>query len=75
MPTADRITLDSSMKSHPCIRDTQITVVTLLEDLAAGLDPAELLRKYPVLDKEDIRQALVFAAEKVEEARFEFVGT
>jgi uncharacterized protein (DUF433 family) len=68
MATLDRITSDASrMNGQPCIRNTRLTVRRVLEALALYPDRAELLREYPELDDEDIRQALEYAAASLED--------
>jgi uncharacterized protein (DUF433 family) len=59
----DRITSDPTrMNGQPCVRNIRLTVRRVLEALAVYPDRAELLREYPALDDEDIRQVLVYAA-------------
>lgn len=45
----------------------RVTVGTIVGLVAAGHANAEILRAYPYLDAEDIRQALAYAAWRVEE--------
>ncbi len=60
-----RITLDPSIRSgKPTIRGTRITVSDVLEYLAGGMTPEEILSDFPDLSVEDIRAALTFAAER-----------
>jgi uncharacterized protein (DUF433 family) len=47
----------------PCIRGTRIWVSLIIDNLAAGTSEAEILKAYPSLSLEDIRAALVYAAE------------
>jgi uncharacterized protein (DUF433 family) len=42
----------------PCIRGMRITVRRALEILATHRDREEILREYPYLEEEDLRQAL-----------------
>jgi uncharacterized protein (DUF433 family) len=61
----DRITVDPGIcNGRPTIRGLRITVQTVLEFLAAGEEPAEILRQYPSLEAEDI-QACIGAAAKL----------
>lgn len=61
----DRITLDPEIRSgKPVIRGTRITVTDILEYLAGGMSEAEILEDFPDLRAEDIRAALIFAAER-----------
>jgi uncharacterized protein (DUF433 family) len=50
------------MNGQPCVRDLRLTVRRVLEALAIYPDREELLREYPELEPEDIRQALAYAA-------------
>lgn len=59
----DRITVDPEiMSGQPCIRNMRLTVRRVVEAVALYPDWDELQREYPELEKEDIRQALQFAA-------------
>ena len=61
----DRITLDPEVRSgKPVIRGTRITVADILEYLAGGMTPDEILADFPDLSPEDIRAALAFAAQR-----------
>lgn len=66
--TFTRITIDSSqMGGIPCIRGLRIPVATVLEMVAQGMSELEILSAYPDLEKDDIREALRYAAEAVRE--------
>jgi len=59
----DRITTDPRrMNGQPCVRSLRLTVRRVLEALALYPDRVELLREYPELEAEDIRQVLAYAA-------------
>ncbi len=61
--TFDRITSDpATMNGQPCVRHMRLTVRRVLEALATHPDRSELLREYPELEPEDIRQVLGYAA-------------
>lgn len=63
-----RITLDPDvMGGKPCIRGLRVTVGTLVGLVACGHSTAEILKAYPYLEEEDIREALSYAAWRVEE--------
>lgn len=63
-----RITIDPRrMGGVPCIRDLRIPVATILDMVADGIEAPEILRAYPDLETDDIREALRFAAEAVRE--------
>jgi uncharacterized protein (DUF433 family) len=51
----------------PCIRGSRIPVATVVGMVADGMTTEEILRAYPDLRPEDIREALQFAAEAVRE--------
>ena len=46
-----------------CIRGTRITVSVVLDNLAAGLTPDEIVRSYPSLSRETVQAAIAYAAE------------
>lgn len=63
-----RITFDQQvMGGKPCIRGLRITVGTIVGLVAAGRTIAEILAAYPYLEEADIREALSYAAWRVEE--------
>jgi uncharacterized protein (DUF433 family) len=51
----------------PCIRGLRIPVATVVALVAEGETQAGILALYPDLEAEDIREALLFAAEAVRE--------
>ena len=55
------------MGGVPCIRNLRIPVATVVEMVAEGMTPAEILKAHPDLEAADIREALRFAAEAVRE--------
>ena len=60
----NRITIDPEvLGGKPTFRHLRISVETILEFLAAGESEAEILRQFPVLEKEDIKAALEFATQ------------
>ena len=66
--TLERISIDPEvMNGQPCIRGTRLTVKRILHLLAEGRNREELLKDYPRLDDEAIREALLFAAASVED--------
>jgi uncharacterized protein (DUF433 family) len=66
--TFTRITVDpDKMGGVPCIRGLRIPVATVVEMVAEGMDDEEILRAYPDLESEDIREALRYAAVAVRE--------
>ena len=64
----DRITFDAQvMGGRACIRGMRITVALLVNLVANGMSTEEILREYPDLEPEDIRQALRYAAALAQE--------
>ncbi len=51
----------------PCIRGTRIYIAIILDGLAEGLPPEQLMDHYPQLTLEDIHAALAYAAELARE--------
>jgi uncharacterized protein (DUF433 family) len=68
MSNLDRITRDPEvMGGKPCLRGMRVTVGTIVGLVASGHSTAEILAAYSYLEDEDIRQALAYAAWRVEE--------
>ena len=67
MPEFPRITRDPSvMNGRPCLRDTCVAVTTVLSLLATGRTAGEVMRRFPALSLDDIRETLTFAAWEVD---------
>jgi uncharacterized protein (DUF433 family) len=61
--TFDRITFDPAiMGGRACIRGMRIPVSVIVGQLAHGATTEEVLKDYPDLDREDVQQALEYAA-------------
>lgn len=59
----DRITFNPRvLGGRACIRGLRITVSQIVNMMANGMSPAEILREYPFLEAADLRQALQYAA-------------
>jgi uncharacterized protein (DUF433 family) len=70
-----RITFDPAvMGGKPCIRGMRVTVGTILGLLAAGRTTEQILEAYPYLEEADIREALSYAAWRVEESDLPLTG-
>lgn len=68
MQNFSRITLDPQvMGGKPCIRGMRVTVGTVVGLIAAGKNIEEVLAEYPYLEREDVLQALSYAAWRAEE--------
>ena len=64
----DRITVDPEMMNgQPCIRGMRLTVRRVVAAVALYPVRAELKQEYPELEDEDIRQALEFAADNLDD--------
>ncbi len=64
----DRITINpDQMGGMPCIRGMRIPVATVVGMVADGMETPEILSSFPDLEREDISQALCYAAEAVAE--------
>jgi uncharacterized protein (DUF433 family) len=60
-----RITIEPGKRGgRPCLRGLRITVYDILEYLASGMSEDEILHDFPDLEREDIRAALAYAAER-----------
>jgi uncharacterized protein (DUF433 family) len=63
-----RITADSNqMDGVPCLRGLRIPVATIVSLVAEQQSVEQILALYPDLEAEDVREALLFAAEAVRE--------
>ena len=68
MKALDRITMDPAvMGGKPCIRGMRVTVGTIVGLMAAGKAIEEVLAAYPYIEREDVLQALTYAAWRSEE--------
>jgi len=59
----DRITFDPAvMGGRACIRGMRITVALVVNLVANGMSTADIIREYPDLEGEDIRESLQYAS-------------
>jgi len=64
---AERITVDpEQFGGRPCIRGMRIRVKDILDLLANGLTPKQVLEELPDLEDEDIRACLRFASQRLD---------
>jgi uncharacterized protein (DUF433 family) len=64
----DFITVDPNVcQGKACIKGTRIMVSVVLDNLAAGLTPNEILKSYPSLNLEAVHAAIAYAAELARE--------
>jgi uncharacterized protein (DUF433 family) len=65
MDYRERITIEPEKRGgKPCLRGLRITVYDVLDYLAGGMSEDEILADFPDLEREDIRAALAFAADR-----------
>lgn len=70
-----RITVNpNQMGGVPCLRGLRIPVATVVDMIADGMSTEEILKAYPDLEREDITEALRYAAEAVRERELPLVG-
>ncbi|MBF0561813.1 MAG: DUF433 domain-containing protein [Alphaproteobacteria bacterium] len=63
MGQLDRITLNPNvMGGKACIRGMRVTVGMVVNQIGSGHSIDDVLAEYPYLDREDIQQALLYAA-------------
>jgi uncharacterized protein (DUF433 family) len=75
MTVFKRITVrPEQMSGIPCIRGLRIPVATVVGMVSEGMAEAEILKVYPDLQLEDIREALRYAAEAVRERELPVAG-
>ncbi len=61
----DIITIEPDKRGgKPCIRGLRVTVYDVLEYLASGMTPAEILEEFDYLNMEDIQACLSYAADR-----------
>lgn len=71
-----RITVRAEqMGGVPCIRGLRIPVATVVGMVANRMTDAQILDAYPDLESEDIKEALLFAAEAVRERQLPVTET
>jgi len=59
----DRITIEpGKMHGRPCIRGLRMRVQDVLEMMAGGMTPDQILKDYPYLEADDLRAALAYAS-------------
>lgn len=69
MVAFDRITFDPNvMGGKACVRGLRITASLLVNLVANGMSPQDILEAYPYLEPEDIQQSLKYAAWLAEES-------
>ena len=75
MKEFDRITQNPAvMGGKPCIRGMRVTVGMIVGQIGAGHTIEELLAGYPYLEREDILQALRYAAWRASDREIVLAG-
>jgi uncharacterized protein (DUF433 family) len=64
----DRVTVDPNVcGGRPCVRGTRIDIAIIMDALAEGLTPEEMVDHYPFLKLDDVRAATAYGAELARE--------
>ncbi len=72
MKHLQRITLNPEiMGGKPCIRGTRVTVGMILGLLSSGSTNAEIMKLYPYIEAENIKESLEYAAWRTSEYEVE----
>ena len=75
MEPLTRITIDPEvMGGKPCIRGMRVTVGTIVGFIATGKTVEDILAEYSYLEREDVLEALSYAAWRVEEKEISMVN-
>ena len=76
MRNLTRITFDPNvMGGKPCIRGMRVTAGMIVGLVATGYSIPDILKAYPYLEEGDIREALTYAAWRVEEIELPLVAS
>jgi uncharacterized protein (DUF433 family) len=68
MDWRDFVVVDQNVcHGQACIAGTRIMVSVILDNLAAGLTPAEIVHSYPTLSVQAVLAAITYAAELARE--------
>jgi len=66
MKNLTRITFNPNvMGGKPCIRGLRVTVGMILGLIASGYSMLDILKVYPYLEEDDIRDALVYSVASI----------
>lgn len=64
----NHITVDPEIcHGRACITGTRVLVTTILDNLAADLDPEDITASYPSISRESVQAAVCYAAELAKE--------
>ena len=63
MDVLERVSVNPDVcHGKACIKGTRIMVSVILDNLAAGLTPEDIIKSYPTLTREDIQAAAAYGA-------------
>jgi uncharacterized protein (DUF433 family) len=62
------------MGGKPCIRGMRVTVGMIVGQIGAGMSIDQLLADYPYLEREDVLEALRYAAWRAQEREIDLAG-
>jgi uncharacterized protein (DUF433 family) len=66
----DRITIEpGKCGGRPCIRGIRVRVIDVLELVAYGMTPKQIVRQYPYLEPEDVTACVLYAARYIDHPR------
>lgn len=75
MNNFERITQNPAvMGGKPCIRGMRVTVGMIVGQIGGGLTIDQLLADYPYLEREDVLEALRYAAWRAQEREIDLAG-
>ncbi|MEN0002884.1 MAG: DUF433 domain-containing protein [Bacteroidota bacterium] len=75
MKQLSRITFNpNQMGGQPCIRGLRVTVGMIVSLFASGYSFENILHAYPYLEKEDLQEALAYAAWRAQEIEVPFAA-
>lgn len=63
------------MGGKACVRGMRVTVSMIVGQIGGDVSIDQLLADYPYLEREDVMQALRYAAWRVDERELELAGT
>jgi len=68
MTWQEHITVDPNVcHGKPCIKGTRVMVSVILDNLAAGVNPDDLVKSYPSVSREAVQAAIAYAADLARE--------
>ena len=71
----ERIVVDPNVAGgRPCVRGTRIYIAIILDGLAEGMTPEQIVDHYPQLTLYDVRAALAYAAALAQEGTWKIAA-